>query len=103
MYEQFRDDPESVGEAWREFFTDYRSTVPGYEPLPTPPEEEAAEEPAAAPATPPAATTPAPAPAPPAPTTTAPRPEPAAAKAEPPGTPIRGAAAMIAANMSRSL
>ena len=28
MYEQFREDPESVGEAWREFFADYRSTNP---------------------------------------------------------------------------
>src|SRR5690242_1957339 len=25
MYEQYRADPESVGEAWREFFEDYRS------------------------------------------------------------------------------
>ena len=25
MYEQFRADPESVGEAWREFFADYKS------------------------------------------------------------------------------
>ncbi|HVM01771.1 MAG TPA: hypothetical protein VM263_03800, partial [Acidimicrobiales bacterium] len=24
MYEQYRDDPESVSESWREFFADYR-------------------------------------------------------------------------------
>ena len=28
MYEQFRADPESVGEAWREFFADYKSITP---------------------------------------------------------------------------
>ena len=28
MYEQFRDDPDSVGEAWQEFFADYKSTNP---------------------------------------------------------------------------
>ena len=28
MYEQFRTDPASVGDAWREFFSDYKSTAP---------------------------------------------------------------------------
>ncbi len=28
MYEQFREDPESVGEAWREFFADYKPISP---------------------------------------------------------------------------
>ncbi|MET0579727.1 MAG: hypothetical protein ABW122_13795, partial [Ilumatobacteraceae bacterium] len=28
MYEQFREDPASVGEAWQEFFADYKSTNP---------------------------------------------------------------------------
>ena len=28
MYEQFREDPSSVGEAWQEFFADYKSTNP---------------------------------------------------------------------------
>src|SRR5215207_5242132 len=45
MFEQYRADPESVGEAWREFFEDYRSisdaarSDAGPEPLtePTPP------------------------------------------------------------------
>ena len=27
MYEQFKADPESVGEAWKEFFADYRSVT----------------------------------------------------------------------------
>jgi 2-oxoglutarate dehydrogenase E1 component len=106
MYEQFRDDPESVGEAWREFFADYRSTVPGYEPPPTPAAEDdedagepstgTAVEPASEPVPQPAASTGTPG---------------AASASEPPsprspqeeGTIIRGAAAMIAANMSRSL
>ena len=25
MYEQYREDPDSVGESWQEFFEDYRS------------------------------------------------------------------------------
>ncbi|MBA3289644.1 MAG: hypothetical protein H0U21_16810, partial [Acidimicrobiia bacterium] len=28
MYEQYRDDPGSVTDAWREFFTDYRVNGP---------------------------------------------------------------------------
>jgi hypothetical protein len=32
MYEQFKADPESVGEAWKEFFVDYRSGI-RYRPL----------------------------------------------------------------------
>ncbi|MFM9084367.1 MAG: 2-oxoglutarate dehydrogenase E1 subunit family protein, partial [Actinomycetota bacterium] len=38
MYEQFRNDPASVSEAWREFFSDYRSMTNGGAPAPaTPP------------------------------------------------------------------
>jgi multifunctional 2-oxoglutarate metabolism enzyme len=86
MYEKYREDPDSVGEAWREFFADYKSAVPSA----------------------PAATAPAPSPQEPSP---APAPVPARAaeaEAEPApanerGDPIRGAAAAIATNMARSL
>jgi 2-oxoglutarate decarboxylase len=87
MYEQFRRDPSSVAEAWREFFSDYTSTTP------RPVIDDA---PAAAPAV--TAQTAAPAPA---------APVSAAAFAPAPvaeiGDPIRGAGAAIAANMERSL
>ena len=36
MYEQFRADPESVGEAWREFFADYKSITPEAPSAPPP-------------------------------------------------------------------
>ncbi|MEY2610135.1 MAG: putative 2-oxoglutarate dehydrogenase component, partial [Actinomycetota bacterium] len=32
MYEQFRLDPASVGESWREFFSDYKSITSGAAP-----------------------------------------------------------------------
>jgi multifunctional 2-oxoglutarate metabolism enzyme len=130
MYEQFRDDPDSVGEAWREFFADYKSSNPALQahasaPAPA---DLADEQLASAPADGATATA-----APPAPTVSqAPRPiadaatrpaqatggpatpaatpspgGPAQASTEPvasePGTPIRGVAATIAANMARSL
>ncbi|HSL58417.1 MAG TPA: multifunctional oxoglutarate decarboxylase/oxoglutarate dehydrogenase thiamine pyrophosphate-binding subunit/dihydrolipoyllysine-residue succinyltransferase subunit, partial [Acidimicrobiales bacterium] len=83
MYEQYRADPGSVSEAWREFFADYRR-------------EPAADRPAEP--------APAAAPAPPAPATP-PTPNGAegAAPEAPPGTPIRGAGARIVANMEASL
>ena len=34
MYEQFREDPDSVGEAWQEFFADYKSTNPALSATP---------------------------------------------------------------------
>ncbi len=74
MYEQFRANPSSVSESWREFFADYKPGAVTVAPVPTP---APAPAPAAA-----AATAPAPAPAAAAPTT-----EPAAE----PGDPIRGA------------
>ena len=96
MYEQFRADPESVGEAWREFFADYKSITPE----PAPPRlrnrrrarigchanHAMRPEPAGA----------------------ASASEPPARRPEPPGggdrsTIIRGTAAVIAANMERSL
>ena len=44
MYEQYRADPESVGESWREFFEDYRSMTAAAHPELAPP----AAQPAAA-------------------------------------------------------
>jgi 2-oxoglutarate decarboxylase len=89
MYEQYVADPTSVSESWQDFFADYR---PGG--------VRTAADSAASPATgasPAPAAAPAPAPAP----TPAPAPEPAAE--EPPGEPLRGAAARIVANMEASL
>ncbi|MUH50522.1 MAG: multifunctional oxoglutarate decarboxylase/oxoglutarate dehydrogenase thiamine pyrophosphate-binding subunit/dihydrolipoyllysine-residue succinyltransferase subunit [Actinobacteria bacterium] len=77
MYEQYRADPQAVGEAWREFFSDYKSG-------------------GAAIAAPTIAT-----PSPPAAPQVAA--SPAGASAELLGEPIRGAGAAIAANMERSL
>ena len=34
MFEQFRLDPASVGESWREFFSDYKSITAGATPAP---------------------------------------------------------------------
>jgi 2-oxoglutarate decarboxylase len=97
MYEQFRADPTSVNESWREFFEDYRSQVP--EPAPAPARAPLAAS-AAAPARAPAAD------APPAPPVTAPASAPAPPAAPTPpetGSPIRGVGAVIVANMERSL
>ncbi len=97
MYEQYRADPESVGEAWREFFEDYRSVTaaahvhdvqaPAADQLPAP-----------APASAPvgnAATTAAP-----------PTPATESAPVEPPVEPgeiIKGVGAVIVKNMAASL
>ncbi|HEU5082321.1 MAG TPA: multifunctional oxoglutarate decarboxylase/oxoglutarate dehydrogenase thiamine pyrophosphate-binding subunit/dihydrolipoyllysine-residue succinyltransferase subunit [Acidimicrobiales bacterium] len=94
MYEQYRNDPSSVSESWRDFFADYRSDIdgqPAAAPAPAP----------APPATNGATEAPAPAPAP-----AAPAPKPAADEAKPaeePGEPIRGVGARIVENMERSL
>jgi 2-oxoglutarate decarboxylase len=82
MYEKYREDPDSVGDAWREFFADYKSEAPA---------PHAAPAPVAAPAAPSTPAEPA-----------APAPAPAEPTAQP-GDPIRGVAATIAANMERSL
>ncbi|HUO48319.1 MAG TPA: multifunctional oxoglutarate decarboxylase/oxoglutarate dehydrogenase thiamine pyrophosphate-binding subunit/dihydrolipoyllysine-residue succinyltransferase subunit, partial [Acidimicrobiales bacterium] len=107
MYEQYRADPSSVSESWREFFADYS---PGTSSALAAPVNAPGPPPAAAPAGSPGeglAAVPAPAAAPAA----APVPA-AAAAAEPPGdegrgapepTPLRGAAARIASNMAASL
>jgi 2-oxoglutarate dehydrogenase E1 component len=87
MYEQYRADPESVGESWREFFEDYRSLTAAAhrDELPAAP----------APLAPPPAAAPAAPAAPPAPT-----PAPTAAE---PGEPIKGVGAVIVKNMEASL
>ena len=95
MYEQFRSDPDSVSETWREFFDDYRTLVPA----------PAVSAPAPAPAPPAAAAAPvvaAPA-GPAAPAAPAPAAPVVVADGEGAGEPIRGAGVAIAANMERSL
>jgi len=85
MYEQYLARPSSVSESWQDFFEDYRpSASPRSAPAPT-------TSPAGG-----AAPAPAPSPAP------APTKEPQAPEA-PAGTPLRGAAARIVANMEASL
>src|SRR5687767_13659631 len=52
MYEQFRNDPASVGEAWQEFFADYKSTNPALQAhasAPSPAERDEAAAPTTAP------------------------------------------------------
>ena len=92
MYEQYRENPESVSESWREFFADYRDDHSG---------NGAAAATTAAAATADAVTAPVGAPAGPVPAPVAP---PAPVTPEgPPTTPLRGAAARVAANMEASL
>ncbi|MFM8602467.1 MAG: multifunctional oxoglutarate decarboxylase/oxoglutarate dehydrogenase thiamine pyrophosphate-binding subunit/dihydrolipoyllysine-residue succinyltransferase subunit, partial [Actinomycetota bacterium] len=97
MYEQFRADPASVSEAWREFFSDYKSLLGNGAP--------AAPAPAPAPAAPATASAPAPSAngnaAPAAPVVPVAAPAPVAADAVP--EPIRGVGAAIVTNMERSL
>jgi 2-oxoglutarate decarboxylase len=119
MYAQYRSDPSSVSESWREFFADYapattvhagpRSDGAPVQPAPT----AAVAQPPPAPATPPVPpVTPAaaaPPPAPPAPTTAPAAPTAARAGSSSPApapgdaVPLRGAAARIAKNMESSL
>jgi 2-oxoglutarate dehydrogenase E1 component len=86
MYAQFVADPASVGESWREFFSDYRLGADA-RPAPNP-----------APAATTTTASPAAAPVVPSPLTAV-----ASAEAGAAGDPIRGAGAAIAANMQRSL
>src|SRR5205807_841690 len=106
MYEQFRRDPSSVSESWREFFADYKpATANG---------SGQTQAPAASPAKPQSA------PAPPATTSrpfvaesatndrkvgpgAAPGAQAAKAKVDEPVTPLKGAAAATARNMEASL
>ena len=92
MYEQFRTDPQSVSEAWREFFSDYRSQNPNLA-APSTPVVDHTPAPAAAPSS---ATNGATAPA----TPTAPA---ASAPTAVDGEPIRGVGAAIVTNMEKSL
>ncbi|HEX9312862.1 MAG TPA: multifunctional oxoglutarate decarboxylase/oxoglutarate dehydrogenase thiamine pyrophosphate-binding subunit/dihydrolipoyllysine-residue succinyltransferase subunit [Actinomycetota bacterium] len=100
FYRRYREDPDSVGAAWKEFFEGFSPKLgaepsedgssPAGEPGTAPPTEAAAPAKAQAPAE-----------APPTDRTAA---TPPAAPEPPPGTsPLRGAAARIAANMSASL
>ena len=92
MYEQFRTDPQSVSEAWREFFSDYRSQNPQ---LATPPTAAVTHDapPATAASAPTNGTAAAPAPSVPA----------ASAPVVVDGEPIRGVGAAIVTNMEKSL
>jgi multifunctional 2-oxoglutarate metabolism enzyme len=120
MYEQYEDDPDSVSESWRDFFANGNgaapsgdgsmstiTTPPAPPPVPAAPSPPLASTASSAPA--PAAAPASPAPPPPAAPTPSSVQAPAvdtptpAATAEEPGTPIKGAAAVIAANMERSL
>ena len=89
MYEQFRTDPDSVSETWREFFDDYKTIAPAA----------AATAPVANPA--PAASAPTIAPV--VATSTAAAPAAPSAPAGEVGEPIRGAGVAIVTNMERSL
>jgi 2-oxoglutarate dehydrogenase E1 component len=87
MYEQFRRDPSSVADAWREFFSDYTSSTPRPVIDDAPVAASTAAPVVATPASAPVVATPAEGPS-------------AAAEI---GDPIRGAGAAIVANMERSL
>ena len=119
MFEQYRADPDSVGDAWREFFEDYRSvsapahtsaapaTPPDELPAPTLADHEAAPSTPSRPSTPAAPSTPAtsgastPAQASPPTSSTTPRSTPATT--EDAGEPIKGVGAVIVKNMAASL
>ena len=115
MYEQFRANPQSVGETWRDFFADYRPMTPASASATVAAAPSNAASPitapsAAAPAMPAPSTPVAPADSAPAaaplrtPATPAASSVPAAAASEVElGEPIRGAGAAIVANMERSL
>ena len=101
MYEQFRSDPASVSEAWREFFSDYKpmTSQPGGT---LPPAERSAPASPAAPGTNGSATPSVPAPSEGKAPAVAAAPS-AAPAADNAAEPIRGAGAAIVANMERSL
>ena len=90
MYEQFRSDPASVSDAWREFFSDYRSVADGPQNVVTP-----APAPAVAPSTP--------APSPTVPTAVPSAPVAVPVPADVTPEPIRGVGAAIVTNMEKSL
>ena len=102
MYEQYRADPESVGDSWQEFFEDYRSvSAPAHAHEATAAATVVEATPAAPSAPAPAAVAPSAAPsAAPAPAAAA---KPEAEPAEEPGEPIKGVGAAIVRNMTASL
>jgi 2-oxoglutarate dehydrogenase E1 component len=83
MYEQYRSDPSSVGEAWREFFDDYKPAAQVVAETAVPPAPITATAPAGSVAETPSVRE-------------------IGAEGEP-GEPLRGVAAVIAANMEKSL
>ncbi len=87
MYEQYRSDPSSVSESWREFFADYRPGAVIMAPTPAPAPPCSGPDPRARPGSGSRAAAPAPA---------------AGAVGEV-GDPIRGAGAVIVSNMEASL
>ena len=107
MFEQYRQDPSSVSESWREFFENYRPgganlarpSTPEVRPdTPPPGAEEQAVETTAGEAVRPAPPTAPPVAAPPRPSGDG-----AASTPAEPSTPLRGAAARVVANMTASL
>ncbi|MSZ61205.1 MAG: multifunctional oxoglutarate decarboxylase/oxoglutarate dehydrogenase thiamine pyrophosphate-binding subunit/dihydrolipoyllysine-residue succinyltransferase subunit, partial [Actinobacteria bacterium] len=99
MYEQFRADPNSVSEAWREFFSDYRSAATLTAAAPASPlassNGSAVTQPSVAVTTPSQSPAPAPATSAPAPVTSVPE----GSTLEP----LRGVGAAIVTNMEKSL
>ena len=90
MYEQFRSDPASVSDAWREFFSDYRGAADPTRPSVTPAQA--------------APTVGVPAPSPVQPVAPAPSvPAPVAVASDVAPEPIRGVGAAIVTNMEKSL
>ena len=93
MYEQYRADPAAVGDAWQEFFSDYRSTAVDHSSQQI---QAAVNGTTATSVVPPITTTT-------TPTTATTAPVAAAVPIDDLSEPIRGAGAAIAANMVRSL
>ncbi|MEY3512135.1 MAG: hypothetical protein RL486_800 [Actinomycetota bacterium] len=87
MFEQFRTDPSSVSESWREFFAGYSPGVGTVAAAPAPTAPVASAPTAVAPAA----------------TAAAPAAAPTTPAGAPQGTPLRGAAARIVSNMEASL
>ena len=92
MYDQYRRDPASVSESWQEFFADYHQSGAGRRGTAVSPGAADGSATTAPPSTPVPPVTAAPPPS----TVTTPAPP-------PPGTPIKGAASRIVANMEASL
>ncbi|HYF47553.1 MAG TPA: 2-oxo acid dehydrogenase subunit E2, partial [Acidimicrobiales bacterium] len=106
MYEQYRSNPDSVSASWQEFFADYKGRGNGSAAAPEAPPAEAEAEADPAPkakAKAKAKAEPKEEPAPKAEPKAREEPAPEAETAEPPGEPLKGAAARIVTNMEASL